>query len=382
LGTAEQGWTATSAKDELERKLAAVKLGQWRPPAAQEVVQAPPEIPGFHVFSSEWWERKKDQLAAKTQIDYRWRLNHLLLFFETYALDAIDVDAVDRFVSLKLKEGLSPRSTNMQVILLAAILEDGVERGLIASNPARGRRRRAKERAPLRLYLENAGQIEALLNAAGELDAEATNHRRHVQRRAMLATLVFSGVRISELFELRWRAVDLATDWLTVSGSKTDAATRKIKIRPILHEALVSAMSPSAVGGEAYVFPTRTGRRMTETNFRRRVLAGAVRRANENLAEAKQPPLPTKLTPHSLRRTFASVLYALGEDPGVVMDEMGHTNPGLALRIYRQAMRRDEGEKRTLRALVECKPQRKARRVLAANGSTEEHGGSDPTAAA
>ena len=64
-------------------------------------------------------------------------------------------------------------------------------------------------------------------------------------------------------------------------------------------------------------------------------------------------PLPDGLTPHSLRRTFASVLYALGEDPGVVMDEMGHTSPALALRIYRQAMRRDEDEKTRLRSLVE-----------------------------
>jgi integrase len=59
------------------------------------------------------------------------------------------------------------------------------------------------------------------------------------------------------------------------------------------------------------------------------------------------------MTPHSLRRTFCSLLYALGEDPGVVMDEMGHTDPGLALRVYRQAMRRDEGEKARLGALVE-----------------------------
>ena len=47
------------------------------------------------------------------------------------------------------------------------------------------------------------------------------------------------------------------------------------------------------------------------------------------------------------------MLYALGEDPGVVMDEMGHTDPGLALRVYRQAMRRGEDEKAQLRALVE-----------------------------
>jgi hypothetical protein len=55
----------------------------------------------------------------------------------------------------------------------------------------------------------------------------------------------------------------------------------------------------------------------------------------------------------SLRRTFCSLLDALGDDPGTVMDEMGHTNPALALRVYRQAVRRGEDEKAQLRALVE-----------------------------
>jgi hypothetical protein len=35
------------------------------------------------------------------------------------------------------------------------------------------------------------------------------------------------------------------------------------------------------------------------------------------------------------------------------MDEMGHTDPALALRVYRQAMRRGEDEKRALRSLVD-----------------------------
>jgi len=42
------------------------------------------------------------------------------------------------------------------------------------------------------------------------------------------------------------------------------------------------------------------------------------------------------------------VLYAIGEDPGVVMDEMGHTDPALALRVYRQTMRRGDDEKAQL----------------------------------
>jgi hypothetical protein len=35
------------------------------------------------------------------------------------------------------------------------------------------------------------------------------------------------------------------------------------------------------------------------------------------------------------------------------MDEMGHTDPALALRVYRQSVRRGEDEKAQMRALVE-----------------------------
>ena len=101
------------------------------------------------------------------------------------------------------------------------------------------------------------------------------------------------------------------------------------------------------------MFATGRGGRMSDDNFRSRVLRATVKRANENLKRADLPPLPDKLTPHSLRRTFCSLLYALGEDPGTVMDEMGHTDPALALRVYRQSMRRGEDEKAQMRALVE-----------------------------
>ena len=83
------------------------------------------------------------------------------------------------------------------------------------------------------------------------------------------------------------------------------------------------------------------------------MLAPAIKLANERLAEAGEPPLPAGLTPHSLRRTFASVLYALGSTPPVVMAEMGHTGPQMALAIYAHAMGREEGQLEALRALVE-----------------------------
>jgi integrase len=58
----------------------------------------------------------------------------------------------------------------------------------------------------------------------------------------MLATLVFAGLRISELCGLRCRDVDLATGWLTVAESKTDAGRgRRVKLRGALRDELTRA---------------------------------------------------------------------------------------------------------------------------------------------
>jgi integrase len=63
-----------------------------------------------------------------------------------------------------------------------------------------------------------------------------------------------------------------------------------------------------------------------------------VRRANETLADQDVSRIPTELSPHSFRRTFASLLYLRGENPVYVMHQMGHADPKLALRIYTKVM--------------------------------------------
>jgi integrase len=374
--------SAEAAEKALRHVIADVERGTWQPARQVESPREPDPIPTFHEFAEDWWLRNEKQLAAKTRTDYRWRLEcHLLPYFGEMPLDAITFDTVERYIAAKLTEGeriraaaaadspivqhftdsigrerkrkaqpLSPRAINMTLILFAAILEGAVERGLIVRNPAKGRRRRVIEHAPRRSYLETAEQIKALLDAAGEIDREPTTKGN---RQAIVAVFVFAGLRISELVALRWRDVDLAGGWLH-TGSKTDAGWRQVKIRGALRDILVAlkAATPHPVP-DAYVFATPAGARPSTTKVRDSKLAPALRRASKRLIERDLAPLPEGITPHSLRRTFCSVLYALGEDPGVVMDEMGHTDPALALRIYRQAMRRGEDEKAALRALVE-----------------------------
>jgi hypothetical protein len=54
----------------------------------------------------------------------------------------LDARRVDDFRLQLVGRGLSPRSVNMVLDLLAQILDDAVEYGLLDANPARGRRRR------------------------------------------------------------------------------------------------------------------------------------------------------------------------------------------------------------------------------------------------
>ena len=203
-------------------------------------------------------------------------------------------------------------------------------------NPARGRK--IADRKQKRSSLETAPQIAALLSAAEKLDSEAAINRMHVSRRAVVATLVFAGLRIGELCALRWRDVDLASGWLTVRESKTEAGSRTVKMRAALRDELTALKAqrrnPDA---ESFVFPTRDGRQQNTHNIRARVVNRAVTRANDDLTAAHLPPLPDRLTPHSLRRTFCSLQYALGEQPDTVMDEMGHTDSTLALNVYKEA---------------------------------------------
>lgn len=238
------------------------------------------------------------------------------------------------------------------------MLEVAVEYEHVPRNVAKGKRRRLRVSPPARRYLDRAEHVAALLDAAGNLDAHG---RDAPHRRPLLAVLVFAGLRTGEALDLQWRDVDLAGGRLRVHGTKTAAASRTVEILPALRDELLAYAA--ACGNrppDALVFGTSPagdrypgGAHRSPSNVRNRVLAPAVADANATLAQRGAAPLPDGLTPHSLRRTFASILVALGRDPAVVMRQMGHTTPGMTLGVYAAAMDWADGERDRLRALVE-----------------------------
>ncbi len=198
-------------------------------------------------------------------------------------------------------------------------------------------------------------QDVALLDdvAAGDLD-RADRRDRRGPRRPLIATFVFAGLRTDEALSLRWRDVDLADGRLRVRRSKTDAGVRTVDLLPVLRDELATykARCGDAPTTEP-VFSTRNGTAHNPSNVRNRWIAPAVARATARLSDEGLAELPEDLTPRTLRRTFASLLFARREEAPYVMAQMGHTDPKVTLGIYAQVMFRGEGERERLRQLVE-----------------------------
>lgn len=335
LGTSAEGWTRKGAEDELANVLADVRRGIWRAPEDHAPVTSQEE-PDFHSFASDWFARRRLEGLRPRTLEYlQWALSdHLLPHLRSHLLSEITPQEIDRYTATKIAEGrLSNSSINKTLEVLASVLELGVEYGHVDRNHARGRRRRLPVTKPARAHLER-GQVDALLDAAGELDNADRARRRF--RRPLLATLVFAGLRVGELLNLRWEHVDLAQGRIGVVASKTQAGVRNVDIQPELRDELVLWKSETAFAGVTdLVFPTGKGRPENRNNVRRRVLLRAVERANGGV----EGSLPTDLTPHALRRTFASWLIGEGEDVAYVMDQLGHTDPKMTLGLYAKALR-------------------------------------------
>lgn len=353
FGTNHQGWNRERARVELDRILAQVQRGTWQPPKREHDEPEVERDEIFHVFVSRWWAEKQHTITPSTVADYGWRLQKMLAGqLPHMRVSSIDARVIDAERNRLLGLGLGPRSVNMVLALLAQVLDDAVDYGLLVSNPARGKRRRVKEPPKRRSSLDPDMVVE-LLEEAGRLEREARPSDRF-GRRAIVAFLALAGPRIAEALDLPRGDLDLHGGRVRL-GRKTQAGLREVELTAFLQAELRDHLAAQVSLGRPTdartpLFCTRTGGRQTESRVRK-TLRQLVANVNERRERDGRVLLPA-VTPHSLRRTFASLALSAGRDPRWVMAQIGHEDARFTLNVYAQVVQRQRVDRAALWLLM------------------------------
>jgi integrase len=170
--------------------------------------------------------------------------------------------------------------------------------------------------------------------------------------RPVLAVLAGAGLRVGEAVSLDWTDLNLATGTLRVRHAKTKAGVRDVDLSVGLAEELREWRMQSADllatwqaehpdEGAPVFLSSHAGkvRRQTEANVARR-LKTSIKHANRRLDELGIEQISERVTPHSLRRTFASLRAAGREDPVYISEQLGHEDARFSLSIYAKAVKR------------------------------------------
>ena len=315
-------WQTVPGFDNLDEAEAALGDVQQRLRKGERVA---PSRQSFSELHDEWAAQLGVSERTREHYERDMRL-HLLPRFGRRRVQEVTTDDVARLIVELGQKGLAGWTVRGVLTALSAMYAWAVRRGKAPLNPVsgleRGERPAAEGREKRILSREEIGRF---LGDAPE------------PYRVLLATAVFSGLRLQELLGLRW--LDVGQDALHVRHQlarmggalmplKTNAGKRDVALMPELATLLRRHRLASRHSHpEGFVFAGAAGKPLHFRNVQRRGMDEAVERAK--LDQGKRAP-----TMHDLRHSFASLLIAQGLDVVYISRQLGHSNPATTLRVY------------------------------------------------
>lgn len=228
----------------------------------------------------------------------------------------ITTAAVEGFKSKRSGDGLSPRTVNIQLELLRAVLNRAKREGLISRVPCDIRKltEHAKKRRTL-----SASEIDRLLAVT------ADNLHDAILLQANL------GLRPIELWRMSWGDIDFERKQLWVESYKRGAAGGTSRHALPMPKPVVDMLKRrrrdqyenKTPGRKDLVFGQRKGVREYELVFK-----AAAKRAKLDHWE--------EVSPYTLRHSFATNLLQHGATLKDTQALLRHSNPALTLRFYAQ----------------------------------------------
>ena len=286
--------TKKEAQAEERRILAEIQAGTWGLEKADI---------RFDELLDDYFEYTELNRAKSTHRNDKYRIEkNLLPYFREYTIRNISPGLIEKYKRLRVDQGASHNTVNHELAKLSHILKMAMIKGYVDRNVvALVEKFKLPEKTPR--YLTES-EIDKLLDVAqGEYIYP------------ILVTALHTGMRKSELFNLKWRDVDFEQGTVTIQSGDDwhtkNYRSRTIEMTTVLYKTMLQQRRLHMELGVRvdYVFTYREHR----IKYMDATLKKVVKRA-----ELKN------VTLHSLRHTFASHLVMGGVSLREVQELMGH----------------------------------------------------------
>ena len=279
------------------------------------------------------------------------------------------VDVVQSYRQRRLAEGAAPRTVNLEIGMVKAMLNWGLRSGLVTRNPIQHLRPlpggRANEKRPRRALTHD--EVQRFLAAAEAQDHASLDHfkarpgqrtrfamadRPRVPQAPLWRALLFTGSRWGELTMATWGDFNDAERTIRLRAETTKSRKQRtiplvgsvvsdlVRLREI-HQ-LVLGHEPKATDS---IFLGPMGKPITTNGTRSR---WRFRKILETAGIPERDALGRSVVIHSTRHTFASQLGRAGVGLTHAQQLLGHSDPRLTAMIYTHLDVED------LRHAVEC----------------------------
>ncbi len=252
-------------------------------------------------------------------------------------IDKITKPMIAGFVKDRIRADVSPRTANLDVIVLRSVLRSALDEGLIATLPTEGIRP-LKAIAPKRPTLTPAA-FDDLCEAA------STCSKNGEQLVDYIRFLALCGARCNEALQIKWSDVDFSSRLLCIGadGSSKNSKARYVDFNPDL-EIHLRAMFARRAPDTDWLFPSP----------QRGEQDRPAKTLRESFNMARKAAKMDWIGFHDLRHYFASRAVMAGIDFKTISEWLGHQDGGVLLcRVYSHLL---DGHKREMAARLVFSP--------------------------
>ena len=300
----------------------------------------------FQDFATTWLESSlKQKLKPSSYMRKETTLRHQVFpLIGNIAIDQLTHTDVQNMINELSKQGLSYSTIKKAYEAVNGCMREYRIKTSSTLNPCEGiSLPTASQRDIADITFFNEEQRALICNEATRV---YSNNKPVYRLGHSIIVLMYTGMRIGELLALKWSDVDFDNRTISISknavvsridvngeskyklinqtSTKTKSGRRIIPLSGIAHNSLYELYKIN--GDKDYVMCTSTGQQSTPRNISR-MFYGILKKAG--IADDE-----TSCGLHTLRHTFASMLFMNGCDVKIVSELLGHSDTKITENIY------------------------------------------------